>query len=100
MTEELVLDSFLTVAQQYELPQIVKTDHDKLWYDGISGLPSHLTRVLSALGVYHLLVGPKQPWWNGVVERYVRNVSPGSRLAVTRRKRCRAPCHGNCPPVL
>jgi hypothetical protein len=24
------------------------------------------------LGIYHLLVGPKQPWWNGVVERYVR----------------------------
>jgi hypothetical protein len=39
---------------------------------GVSGIPSYLTRVLSALGVYHLLVGPKQPWWNGVVERYVR----------------------------
>jgi hypothetical protein len=72
LTEELVVHSFLAVAQQYGLPQIVKTDHDKLWYDGVSGLPSHLTRVLSALGVYHLLVGPKQPWWNGVVERYVR----------------------------
>lgn len=72
LTEELVVHSFLDVAQQYGLPQIVKTDHDKLWYDGVSGLPSPLTRVLSALGVYHLLVGPKQPWWNGVVERYVR----------------------------
>jgi hypothetical protein len=72
VTEELVVHSFLDVAQQHGLPQIVKTDHDKLWYDGVSGLPSHLTRVLSALGVYHLLVGPKQPWWNGVVERYVR----------------------------
>ncbi len=66
------MHSFLNVAQQYGLPRIVKTDHDKLWYDGVSGLPSPLTRVLSALGVYHLLVGPKQPWWNGVVERYVR----------------------------
>jgi transposase InsO family protein len=72
LTEELVVRSFLAVAQQYGLPQIVKADHDKLWYDGVSGLPSHLTRVLSALGVYHLLVGPKQPWWNGVVERYIR----------------------------
>jgi transposase InsO family protein len=72
LTEELVVDSFLEVARQYGLPQIVKSDHDKLWYDGVSGLPSRLTRVLSALGVYHLLVGPKQPWWNGVVERYVR----------------------------
>jgi len=72
LTEELVVHSFLDVARQYGLPQIVKTDHDKLWYDGVSGIPSYLTRVLSALGVYHLLVGPKQPWWNGVVERYVR----------------------------
>ena len=72
LTEELVVHSFLDVAQQYGLPQIIKTDHDKLWYDAVGGLPSHLTRVLSALGVYHLLVGPKQPWWNGVVERYVR----------------------------
>ena len=72
LTEALVVHSFLAVAQQYGLPQLVKTDHDKLWYDGVSGLPSHLSRVLSALGVYHLLVGPKQPWWNGVVERYVR----------------------------
>jgi hypothetical protein len=43
-----------------------------LWYDGLSGLPGHLTRPLSALGVYHLLVGPKQPWWHGVVERFLR----------------------------
>jgi hypothetical protein len=71
LTEEAVVHSFLAVAQQYGLPQIVKTDHDKLWYDGVSGLPSPLTRART-LGVYHLLVGPKQPWWNGVVERYVR----------------------------
>jgi hypothetical protein len=71
-TEELVVQSFLQVAQQYGLPQIVKADHDKLWYDAVSGIPSRLTRVLSALGIHHLLVGPKQPWWNGVVERYVR----------------------------
>jgi hypothetical protein len=30
-TEELVVQSFLEVAQQYGLPQIVKADHDKLW---------------------------------------------------------------------
>jgi transposase InsO family protein len=72
LTEELVVHSFLDAARQYGLPRIVKTDHDKLWYDGVSGIPTYLTRVLSALGVYHLLVGPKQPWWNGVVERYVR----------------------------
>ena len=61
VTEELVVHSFLDVAQQHGLPQIVKTDHDKLWYDGVSGLPTHLTRVLCALGVYHLLVGPNSP---------------------------------------
>ncbi len=72
LTEALVVESFLAVARQYGLPAIVKTDHDKLWFDAISGLPSLLTRVLSALGIHHLLVGPKQPWWNGVVERYVR----------------------------
>ena len=72
VTEELVVPSFLDVAQQHGLPQLVKTDHDKRWYDGVRGLPSHLTRILRVLGVYHLLVGPKQPWWNGGVERYVR----------------------------
>jgi transposase InsO family protein len=72
LTEALVVTNFLAVARQYGLPRIIKADHDKLWFDAISGLPSLLTRVLSALGIYHLLVGPKQPWWNGVVERYVR----------------------------
>jgi len=72
LTEAMVVESFLAVARQHGLPAIVKTDHDKLWYDAMSGLPSPLTRVLSALGVHHVLVGPKQPWWNGVMERFVR----------------------------
>jgi len=72
LTEALVVESFLAVARQHGLPAIVKTDHDKLWFDAMSGLPSPLTRVLTALGVHHLLVGPKQPWWNGVMERCVR----------------------------
>jgi hypothetical protein len=72
LTEALVVESFLGVARQHGLPALVKTDHDKLWFDAISGLPSPLTRVLTALGVHHLLIGPKQPWWNGVIERCVR----------------------------
>ena len=117
LTEELVVHSFLDVAQQYGLPQIVKTDHDKLWYDGVSGLPSHLTRVLSALGVYHLLVGPKQPWWNGVVERYVRTCrqevilpSPEAGAAVPQaietarhfynEQRCHSQCHDQPPATI
>ncbi len=72
LTEDLVIQSFLSVAQQHGLPRLVKTDHDKLWYDASSGLPSRLTRVLTALGIHHGLVGPKQPWWNGVVERYIQ----------------------------
>jgi len=35
-------------------------------------LPSPLTRVLRALGVHRLLACCIQPWWNGVVERYLR----------------------------
>jgi hypothetical protein len=31
-----------------------------------------LTRLLTALGVCHLFIPKKQPWWNGVVERYIR----------------------------
>lgn len=72
LTEDLVIQSFLSVAQQYGLPRLVKTDHDKLWYDANTGLPSRLTRVLTALSIHHLLVGPKQPWWNGVMERYIQ----------------------------
>jgi len=72
LNEDLVIQSFLSVAQQNGLPGLLKTDHDTLWYDANSGLPSRLTRVLAALGIHHLLVGPKQPWWNGVVERYIQ----------------------------
>lgn len=72
LSEAQVVESFLVVARQYGLPAIVKTDHDCLWFNANTGLPSLLTRVFTALGVYHLLVGPRQPWWNGVVERLVR----------------------------
>jgi hypothetical protein len=80
LSEALVVESFLAVARQYGLPAIVKTDHDALWFDANSGLPSRLTRVLSALGVYHLLIGPRQPWWNGVMERCVRTCREEIRL--------------------
>jgi len=72
LTEELVVQSFLAVAGQYGLPQLVKTDGDKLFYEAASGLPSLLDRVLAAVGVVHLVMPKKQPWWNGVVERYIR----------------------------
>lgn len=71
LTEELVVQSFLTVAEQHGLPRLLKTDRDKLFYDP-GGLPSPLGRVLAFLGVEHLLMPKKQPWWNGVVERYIR----------------------------
>jgi hypothetical protein len=72
LTEEIVVRSYLAVAQRYGLPLLVKTDGDKLCYEATSGLPSLLSRVLAALGVHHLVIPTKQPWWNGVVERYIR----------------------------
>jgi len=72
LTEELVARSFLQVAAEHGLPWVVKTDRDKLFYDGNSGLPTLPARVFAALGVYHLLIPKRQPWWNGVVERYIR----------------------------
>ena len=72
LTEEIVVQSYLLAAQRYGLPLLVKTDRDKLCYDATSGLPSNLTRVLDALGVHHLVMPKKQPWWNGVVERYIQ----------------------------
>lgn len=71
LTEELVVQSFLTVADCHGLPRLLKTDRDKLFYDP-GGLPSPLGQVLAFLGVEHLLLPKKQPWWNGVVERYIR----------------------------
>ena len=44
LSEALVVESFLAVARQYGLPAMVKTDHDALWFDATSGLPSLLTR--------------------------------------------------------
>lgn len=71
LTEELVVQSFLTVAGQYGLPWLLKSDRDKLFYNP-TGLPTLLGRVLEGLQVEHLLIPKKQPWWNGIVERYVR----------------------------
>jgi len=71
LTEELVVQSFLTVAATYGLPRLLKTDRDKLFYDP-GGLLTPLGQVLAFLGVEHLLIPKKQPWWNGVVERYIR----------------------------
>ncbi len=72
LTEQMVVQSFLAVAEQHGLPQVVKTDGDKLFYEPVSGLPSLLDRVLAAVGVVHLVMPRSQPWWNGVVERYIR----------------------------
>jgi len=72
LTEQMVIDSFLSVARQYGLPFLLKTDGGTLFCDATSGLPSGLTRVLTALGVHHLVMPKKQPWWNGVMERYIR----------------------------
>jgi hypothetical protein len=69
LTEERVVQSFLAVADEHGLPQIVKTDGAKLFYESASGLPGLLDRVLAAVGVVHLVMPKKQPWWNGVVER-------------------------------
>jgi len=114
-TEALVVESFLAVARQHGLPAILKTDHDALWFDASSGLPSRLTRVLTALGVYHLLIGPKQPWWNGVVERFVRTCRAEialpeqsdafpSTMEATRcfynNARCHSRCHDQPPATI
>lgn len=80
LTEAKVLDSFLQVAEEHGLPRLLKTDGDKLLYDATSGLPSLLSRVLAALGVHHLVIPRRQPWWNGVVERYIRTCRQEVRL--------------------
>jgi hypothetical protein len=89
LTEQLVINSFLAVAGQYGLPFLLKTDGGTLFFDATSGLPSGLTRVLTALGVHHLVMPKKQPWWNGVMERYIR----------TCRQEVHLPDQGD-PPVL
>jgi Homeodomain-like domain len=72
LTEDIVMHSFLSVAHRYGLPQLIKTDRDKLFYEPTSGLPTLFQRVMSALAVTHLPEGPHQPWWNGVVERRIQ----------------------------
>jgi hypothetical protein len=72
LTEDLVLRSFLAVAGHCGLPQLIKTDRDKLFYEPSSGLPTLFERVMAALAVTHLPEGPHQPWWNGVVERRIQ----------------------------
>jgi len=72
LTEELVAQGFLQAATEHGLPLIVKTDRDKLFHDAPSGLPTLPARLMAAVGVYHLLIPKRQPWWNGVVERYIR----------------------------
>jgi Homeodomain-like domain/Integrase core domain len=72
LTEEQVAHSFLQTAGQHGLPRLVKTDRDKLFYEASSGLPSLLSRVLASVGTHHLVIPKRQPWWNGVVERYIR----------------------------
>lgn len=115
LSETQVVESFLAVAHQYGLPLILKTDHDALWFNANTGLPSLLTRVLTALGVYHLLVGPRQPWWNGVVERLVRTCREETQLPTqgealpqaleaSRRfynnERCHSRCHDQPPATV
>ncbi len=80
LTEELVVCSFLQLAAKYGLPSLVKTDRDKLFYDGNSGLPTLPARVFAALGVLHLLTPRRQPWWNGVVERSIRTCREEAHL--------------------
>jgi len=89
LTEASVLDSFLQVAEEHGLPCLLKTDGDKLFYEASSGLPSSLSRVLAALGIHHLVIPKRQPWWNGVMERYVR----------TCRQEVHLPAEGQAEPM-
>jgi transposase len=72
LTEDLVVQSFLAVAARCGLPSLIKTDRDKLFYEPTSGLPTVFERVMTALAIVHLPIGPHQPWWNGVVERRIQ----------------------------
>jgi hypothetical protein len=71
LTEEAVVQSFLQVAGRYGLPFLIKTDRGGLFYEPTSGLPTLFERVTAALSVVHLPIGPRQPWWNGVIERRI-----------------------------
>jgi hypothetical protein len=71
LTENLVAQSFLHVAGRYGLPSLIKTDLGNLFYEPRSGLPTLFERVTAALDVIHVPIGPRQPWWNGVIERRI-----------------------------
>jgi len=72
LTEDVVIQSFLQVAAHYGLPVLMKTDRGHLFYEPSSGLPTLFERVMTALSVEHIPVGPHQPWWNGVIERRIQ----------------------------
>lgn len=117
LTEAIVLHSFLRVAEEQGLPYLLKTDGDKLFYDATSGLPSLLSRVLAALGIHHLVIPRRQPWWNGVVERYVRTCRQEVQLPTEgqaeqvqqameaercfyNQERCHSRCHDQPPATI
>lgn len=117
LTEASVLHSFLQVAAERGLPYLLKTDGDKLFYDATSGLPSLLSRVLATLGIHHLVLPRRQPWWNGVVERYVRTCRQEVELPAEgqtervqqameaercfyNQERCHSSCHDQPPATI
>jgi Homeodomain-like domain/Integrase core domain len=71
LTEEAVVQSFLQVAGHYGLPSLIKTDLGSLFHEPTNGLPTLFERVVAALNVVHVPIGPRQPWWNGVIERRI-----------------------------
>jgi hypothetical protein len=71
LTEESVVQSLLDVTGRYGLPSLIKTDLGSLFYEPTSGLPTLFERVTAALDVVHVPIGPRQPWWNGVIERRI-----------------------------
>jgi hypothetical protein len=80
LTEEIVVQSFLQVAADYGLPFLIKTDLGGLFYEPNNGLPTLFERVTAALDVVHVPVGPRQPWWNGVIERRIKTCQQGVHL--------------------
>lgn len=114
-TESMVIDSLLATVREHGLPYLLKTDRDKLFHEPTSGLPTLLTRVLTALNVQHVVIPKKQPWWNGIVERFIETLrqevelpSAGDPLLMTQcmeaahsfynEERCHSSC-GDQPPM-
>jgi hypothetical protein len=117
LTEEQVAYSFVQTAGRHGLPRLLKTDGDKLFYESSSGLPSLLSRTLASVGIHHLVIPRRQPWWNGVVERYIRTCrqeiglpargEPGQiqqAMEAERHfynyERCHSSCHDQPPAAL